>query len=39
MCSTIRRILNKRARKDTQITFDKAVAEPVLTYGSEILTI
>jgi hypothetical protein len=39
MCSTIRRTLNYRTRKDTQIKFYKAMAVPILTYGSEISTI
>jgi hypothetical protein len=33
MCSTI---TNNKTRKDTQILFYKAMAVPILTYGSEI---
>jgi hypothetical protein len=39
ICSTIKRTLNNKTRKDTQIKFDKAMAEPILTYESEIRTI
>jgi hypothetical protein len=35
MSSTIK-ILNKKARKESRMTFYKATAVPVLTYASEI---
>jgi hypothetical protein len=36
MCSTIRRTLNNKIRKETQIKFYKATAVPTLTYGYKI---
>jgi hypothetical protein len=36
MCSAIRRRLNKKTRKDTQMTFYKIMAVPTFTHGSEI---
>jgi hypothetical protein len=39
MRSTIKRILNNKARKDTQIKLYKAMAVPILTYGSEFWTV
>jgi hypothetical protein len=39
MWSTVRRILNNNARKDTRIKFYKAMVVPILTYRSDILTI
>jgi hypothetical protein len=39
MCGTIRRTLNKKTRKDTQIKFYKAMAVPTFTYGLEIWTL
>jgi hypothetical protein len=36
MFSTVRRTLNPKTKKDTQIKFYKAMGVPVLTYGSEI---
>jgi hypothetical protein len=39
MCGTIRRMLYKKTRKDTQIKFYKAMAGPTFTYGSEIWTL
>jgi hypothetical protein len=38
MCSIIRKSNNK-TRKETHETFYKAMAVPMLTHGSEILTI
>jgi hypothetical protein len=35
----VRRILNKRARKDTRIQFYKAMTASLLIYGSEIWAI
>jgi hypothetical protein len=35
LCSTIRRTLNNKTRKETQIRFYKAMVVPALTYGSE----
>jgi hypothetical protein len=39
MCSTFRRTPNNKRRKCAQITFYKAMAVCILTYGSEIWTI
>jgi hypothetical protein len=39
MCSTTRRALNNKIRKETQIRFYQATAVPALTYGSEIWAI
>jgi predicted DNA-binding protein (UPF0278 family) len=38
-CGTIRRILNKKTRKETQIKFYKVMAIPTLTYSSETWTL
>jgi hypothetical protein len=35
ICGMIRRVLNKKTRKETQITFYKVMAVPTLTYSSE----
>jgi hypothetical protein len=39
MCSIVRRTLNIKTRKDTQIKFYKAMAVYVFAHGSEIWTI
>jgi hypothetical protein len=39
MCSTIRRILSNKTRKETKIQFYKAISVPKLTYVSEIWAI
>jgi hypothetical protein len=39
MCSTMRRPLNKKTNKYTQNKCDKAMAVPILAYGSEIWSI
>jgi hypothetical protein len=39
ICETIRRVLNKKTRKETQIKFYKVMAIPTLTYSSETWTL
>jgi hypothetical protein len=39
ICGVIRRTLNKKTRKETNLKFYKIMAVPVLIYGSETWTL